>query len=333
MNQKGNFIESVHLLRGVAALMVVVYHLIGWFPLGVIDTIHASAGDYGRMGVAVFFVISGFVLPLSLGSESRLAKFPRFMLRRFIRIEPTFIVSLIVSSIIFAVKTRLAPNGIPWVPELGQIASHFLYLIPFTEWDWVNVVYWTLAIEFQYYLVIGLSFPLIQRFVAAQPRFGPIITIAAMAFLVYLAPLVPPLEFFAFAPYFALGLTAYFLYKGQLPLAPAILLSFGCLFLGLGHGLTLSHLLVSVGSVFLIALWKAPRLPLRWLGTISYSLYIIHYPIVEFVSQAAAAKLPGSPILYAIPFLNIALSLAAAWLLYRLVEKPTQAFSRKLRSR
>ncbi len=327
------FVESVHLFRGIAALMVVVDHLFGWFPLPLLDPVIAVIGGHGKLGVAVFFVISGFVLPLSLGPLYRLENVPRFLLRRAVRIEPVFLVSLIFACVLFGVKTRLASNGVPWVPDFGQLAAHLFYLIPFTEHEWLNAVYWTLAVEFQYYLVIGLSFPLILAFGKKSPRFAALLTPILFSLLVFPAVSLPQVELLKYSPYFALGLLGYFLHQKQISLGAALIVGALCLVPGFVTELQTHHLLVAYASLFLMVCWRAPRLRMRWLGTISYSLYIIHYPIVDFVNQAARGKLTGDLawLLYAVPVLNLVLSFAAAWLLYRLVEKPSQSLSRKFR--
>jgi hypothetical protein len=84
-------IDSVHLMRGIAALLVVVEHIIGRYGYAAFNSLLWFFDELGQVGVAGFFVISGIVLPLSLGKSFRWQRFPRFLLRRIVRIEFTYL--------------------------------------------------------------------------------------------------------------------------------------------------------------------------------------------------------------------------------------------------
>jgi peptidoglycan/LPS O-acetylase OafA/YrhL len=97
MNKNTHYFESVHLLRGVSAFVVLLGRNVGLYKLPGIDQIVAIFKDPGlaHLGVSIFFFISGFVLPLSLAKNYSLRDFPRFMAKRMLRIEPTYLASLI----------------------------------------------------------------------------------------------------------------------------------------------------------------------------------------------------------------------------------------------
>ncbi len=154
-------IPSIEYLRGLASISVAWFHLTNQYPY---DWVRWS-GNFGHLGVEVFFVISGCVVPLSLNYTAEvytLKKFPRFLFRRIVRLEPPYILSVILSVVLWYLSSK-APNfhGQPPQSNPWQILSHILYIIPFTSYGWLQPVYWTLGVEFIFYLLIGVLFPLI----------------------------------------------------------------------------------------------------------------------------------------------------------------------------
>ena len=158
-------IPFINNLRGVAALSVCLFHFIYSTVNYVTDKTILDVVYYGQLGVALFFVISGIVIPLSLlNSNYTIYNWPKFFMKRIIRIEPPYLVALALSiAIIIVRKTFLNGSG----PEYTfvQIALHVGYLIPFfKDFEWLNEVFWTLAIEFQYYLTISFLILLVIKF-------------------------------------------------------------------------------------------------------------------------------------------------------------------------
>src|SRR6266480_694785 len=90
-------IETVDGLRGIAAIAVAWFHITNgakWFlDGGVLE----YSGRYGWLGVQVFFVISGFIIPYSLHrSHYSMSQFGRFMLRRVVRLDPPYLVTVVL---------------------------------------------------------------------------------------------------------------------------------------------------------------------------------------------------------------------------------------------
>ena len=322
--------ESVHLLRGIAAMLVLIAHS---FRPEYLPGLHWLYEDFiwffGNWGVSIFFVISGFVLPLSLQKAYRTVEYPRFLLRRVIRIEPTYLVSMLVAIIWLWSATRYAPNATPWRLELGQIFAHLLYLIPFTDYKWVNEVYWTLAIEFQFYLLIGLLFCPLKKGVERGVWLGVMCCISFS-----LLALLPSFRIglFHHSPFFALGILAWMRYryriKGSLTWIGVIMISG----IGLASGLWWSNVCSGVLAFVLVLVWKPQRGKVRVLGSISYSLYVIHPPFVALGHVIGRNLLEsGSPLVFLVPWVAMAISILAASVLYRLIELPTMRLSRKIR--
>jgi len=155
-----NRIHSVDLLRGVASLAVCYLHLTFSLP----NRILKSSGTYGYLGVQVFFVISGFIIPYALARANyRLRDYCTFVFKRMLRLDPPYLV-VIALIIPLGYLSAMTPgfNGPPYHVSLSQVMLHFAYLNAFFKGNWLNPVFWTLAIEFQYYLMVGLLFPLIS---------------------------------------------------------------------------------------------------------------------------------------------------------------------------
>jgi len=160
-------INSIEWLRGIASLGICEMHIFCAqdffsatdtffhtyiFPLSII----------GRLGVAVFFVISGFIIPYSMWRRNySIANYFSFLTKRLIRLEPPYILTIILSVLIAFISTSIITNRIYEI-NWYNLALHLGYLNVFFDNVWINPVFWTLAIEFQFYVLIGFLFPLIS---------------------------------------------------------------------------------------------------------------------------------------------------------------------------
>ena len=93
-------IETVDMLRGFAALAVCWFHLTDTNAIAGSGVLEKS-GRYGWLGVEIFFVISGFIIPYALHRSSyTLRHFGRFLLKRITRLDPPYIVSIVIAIIL-----------------------------------------------------------------------------------------------------------------------------------------------------------------------------------------------------------------------------------------
>lgn len=154
-------ITSITALRGIAAMMVVLFHFTkGYFDE---DSIIRNVFRFGWTGVEVFFVISGFVIVWSMINNAyHFINFKTFILKRLVRIEPPYIISAIFI-VFLSWLSALAPGfqGKFVGFDLSLILMHLGYLVRFFGETWLNPVYWSLEIEFHFYFLIALLFPLI----------------------------------------------------------------------------------------------------------------------------------------------------------------------------
>jgi peptidoglycan/LPS O-acetylase OafA/YrhL len=149
-------------LRGIACLLVYFFHTGFNFRYGPIVLV-------GSAGVHIFFVLSGFLmfgpfLPSLLGKRPPPSLW-RYMVRRTTRIYPPFLVSLICFTAI-----RYAIGIKP--PSVRNVALHgllvFNYFDPSYYMD-INGVYWTLAIEAQFYVLLPLVLIPLAKHAAGRP--------------------------------------------------------------------------------------------------------------------------------------------------------------------
>ncbi|MGI8809117.1 MAG: acyltransferase family protein [Acidimicrobiales bacterium] len=158
-------------LRGVAALIVVVEHLtqdwinaqdlaaklsfttpIKSLPVAPLHEIPQQLARYhispGIFGVGLFFLISGFVIPFSLERRT----LGGFFVRRFFRLYPTLWVCMGVT--ILAVLLLSGHAGFPY--SGSTLGTNALLVSSYASRDWVDPVYWTLAVEELFYVAAAL---------------------------------------------------------------------------------------------------------------------------------------------------------------------------------
>lgn len=318
-------IFTVDAMRGIAALSVCWFHFTNAQFVEQFGAYRAT-GKYGWLGVQVFFVISGFIIPYSLfRSGYRVRSFFWFLLKRVTRLDPPYLASVlmvVVGSTVSGLLPGHHPYHIPWT----QVGAHFAYINAFVGMPWMQMSYWSLAIEFQYYIFVGLCFPLF----AWRARLAPVLILALFATLATLAgrdgALLPH-----YLPVFAVGILT-FRYTS---LKAAPLDTFAALLAAVGLSAWTNgvpHALLAAASCAAILFLHVNVRPLNWLGDISYSLYLVHVFIGNLVFGLALRWNHNLSLLkWILPFCAVALSIAAACLLHRLVEAPSRRWASRIR--
>lgn len=159
-------------LRGVAILLVFLYHALGAVygggQLGFVGNVKdfdAPIGrlllyplSYGWSGVPIFFVISGFCIQLSF---SRNRDWMGFFTRRVFRIFPPYIAAVALFLILTPLGGAYLKDGVAWQAVTHVFAVHNFWPGTFGG---VNPSFWSIAVEFQLYL----AFPLLVALVSAR---------------------------------------------------------------------------------------------------------------------------------------------------------------------
>ena len=320
-------LHTIDALRGAAALSVAFFHITNGNPALMPNEPLQRLGSWGWLGVDVFFVISGFVIPFALdrgGYQWRDAG--RFITKRVLRIDPPYLATIALALGLWWISERLPGfRGQPMRVELTTLALHLGYLTEIAGRPWVLPIFWTLALEFQFYLSMALLFPLLRHERAAW-RALVIVGMAAGTLLVHTRAWVP-----AWGAWFALGTLAHLVRAGRLARAP--------FFAALAGGATIIAItatwqqgLVAGATALAIAFIELERPFLERLGLISYSLYLVHEPIGGRVVNFAVRHGGRSAwINAAVVVVGVAVSLAAAWVMYRSIERPSQQLASRIR--
>jgi peptidoglycan/LPS O-acetylase OafA/YrhL len=352
--------RSLDALRGLACLMVVVFHSTFLVSASTV----ASASDPASylisiaerlwIGVPMFFVISGYCISATADNARRKGHSVRvFFARRFRRIFPPYLICVAVSAAAVALLDPLYPGlfrmngrGMPLPTELN--VSQWLANLTLTNgWVchftgegrlWFLGTAWTLGYEEQFYGLTGLLLLLAPRHFFAG---AAVITAAVVA----ASPWRDSTRGFFFDGHwlqFAAGIGVYYVaaYANRwqtvaIVLAllaglawsartPSLLLSEVAQpeqFYFVAYGLAL---LLMAGHRLDAQIADAPVLwPLNVCGVMCYSLYLVHGPICVALSTVlfdAGLRSPTATVLVTVP-LCIAASVLAGWLFHIAVER------------
>ncbi|PWT72758.1 MAG: hypothetical protein C5B59_15065 [Bacteroidetes bacterium] len=320
-------IQSVELLRGIASSMVCYFHLArGNTNFLADDNFVKKMATWGWSGVQIFFVISGFVIPYAMFQKKyTLRNFFTFLKKRIIRIEPPYLISIVLI-IVLAFVSTLSPlyRGAPFHIDLPNLLGHIAYLNVFTGQKWLNDVYWSLAIEFQYYLLIAVSYGLIVS--------KKIYIRQGFLFLFLLSSFwLKDLGFvFVYATYFISGILLFQLVS-QLISFTEYIISTVCVIgvLEFQQGTVLS--LIVIGTILVILFVNRVPAFFRFMGMISYSLYLIHVPIGGRIINITEVKTGNMIIRELMVPVAFAGCVLAAWIYYRLFEKRFKMYSSSIK--
>lgn len=345
-----SFIEGA---RGLAALVVCVGHFLYQVPTWAPVSTLAEANplqillwpfQFGYEMVCLFLLLSGFSLhyserarELSVGNRSTLRAFLR---RRAWRIAPAYYASLVFG--VLVIVALPAPELRPGYETQAQASpAAVLAHLPFlhnAKGEWLlqgNAPLWSLAYEVQLYLLFPMLYALLRRW--------PPLLIAGTALLaIELGErLIAASSLLGLARWFLAGAVLAELFgRGmRVPrvaaVAGAALVCVGLLRLGpTESGLT--HDAVWLGGYSLLLLWMSAHPtargnPLngglfRWVGLRSYSLYVVHFPVVLIALLIVqSAGLTGASAALVGAAAGVPIAVALAWASFAVIERPSLA--------
>ncbi|HMR31012.1 MAG TPA: acyltransferase [Geminicoccaceae bacterium] len=328
MSGREDRLTSLDGLRGLAALAVVGYHYTTDFveDYAPPDWVGIDLA-YGRFGVTLFFIISGFVITMTL-EHTRSAG--DYLVSRFARLYPAYWIAVLVT---FVVVTAL---GLPnWQRSVPDLLVNLTMLQSFVGRPDIDQVYWTLAFELTFYvLMLGIWLsPLRSRLVPVLWAW-----LAIVLLYEWLEPELPTLAarvwrklmVLKFAHLFIAGIALRQIHLHG-PSWSRLALLAACVAAQALHP-ELAPMWTTAALLGLVALAVAGWLPaLSWrpllfLGTISYTLYLAH----QHMGYAVLLRLwhAGVPPEAAV-LLTMAAAVAMAFAYTRLVERPALRFIRE----
>lgn len=252
----------------------------------------------------------------------QLKKIGAFIARRWVRIEIPYIASIVVY-VLIALAWALK-QGIAFEFDPVRFIHHLIYSVSFTDYHWYNEIYWTLAIEFQFYLIIALLFPL---FISGNTwiRYGSIVAFCALSFA------VPDLRFvFRYAPMFAVGILMYLQYFTRDKQHWASLPLIGLFLVQIGFSFDIAAAVFILLSLLVLMRPVSERNVLSRFGKMGYSFYLIHGAaggsLIYFLAKNASGDLSKIGIVIA----GLAISFVAALAFYKLIEAPSIRWSKRV---
>lgn len=341
-------------LRFLAIAAVFYFHVHEWFRQfgsgpGLVPNTSDNFSQFlrhGYWGVQLFFVLSGFILGYPFARHYLQGKkkptLKAFFLRRVTRLEPPYIVAMVICLVLAAIRLPGARSVLARHFLAGLAYAHGLV---FHTMNNVNGVAWSLEVEIQFYILVPF---LAYMFGLKNPVARRTLLTALVAVGTFLRPVliakVPwiHLTLLAQFQYFLLGLLVADLYvTGDLKLSPKVwdALGIGGLALLCATGAMTSIdqpyiPLMAVPLMFLImlgALWGDAFkrvLSIGWvsiIGGMCYSIYLLHHPIQDLVLRATGRISFSSsyPVNFAIQStLTAVATIAVCSVFFLLVEKP-----------
>jgi exopolysaccharide production protein ExoZ len=343
---KSQALQSIQILRAVAALGVLVYHTSRELAERTGLTGPLSDIVVGGAGVDLFFVISGFVMVYASQALFAQPGAPRyFLLRRIVRIVPLYWATTLLLLLYMGAAHRALPPGIEsWT---GVVASFAFWPYPRTDGVIapIHALGWTLNYEMFFYAVFAGA--LVLRRGAAIAAI--VALFVAMVIVNAAYPLRQPLGFwcnpiiieFCFGMLIAAAYEQGFRLTRSGTCALLVVAVAGyALPVAIGYWPSLRWLQWGVPSAALVAaLALADATPssgalargFAFLGDASYSLYLVHPFTIPLVRRAMGPWLELAPARWLYPLVLIATAIAAAILSYLMFEKPiTRALQRRL---
>ena len=317
-------------LRGIAALLVVLFHFTSQYDklFGYVSPPAVSV-PWGHYGVNLFFTISGFVIFMTLHRAQRPMD---FVVSRFSRLFPAFWVAVGLTFALTHLFNLPGKTVDPSTAVLNLTMIHGLFKIPH-----VDEVYWTLEIELIFYFW-ALVLYLLGRLDRVHAL---LLTLLALRLTYFFASSLlgrdlswtfSHLLILLFIAWFICGIMVYRLvtFPNETPRKDLFVLGAAVAQLAIVEGIGLGLLAAALSALLLAAAkGKLPLLNwpiLGWLGTISYTLYLLHENIGWGVIRHLQSAGLGANLSILIAIVAILL-LASA--LTVLVERPAMKWIRQ----
>lgn len=328
---KIKYIPVIDSLRGIAALSVVLFHFVCKTIGFIKNELVLKVFENGHYGVQMFFVISGVVIPMAmLNGGYKHSSWKNFILKRFIRIEPPYLFAVLIGIIYLTVRNFIpSSSSLNLAPTLKEILLHIGYLIPFFEdTRWINPVFWTLAIEFQYYIAMCIIFP----FLFSKNVISRTLSYIILGLISYVGHNYSTDAFFInWITLFMSGIV-WVLYKSKTSsLLEFTIVEIICLYFTYTELGSMSFYISVITLLMISFLPNLRNTASKFLGDISYSLYLIH-SIIGAAFINFCSHLVTLPIMKLLVILSgITISISSSYIMYLFIEKPSKDWAKKVK--
>ena len=334
-------------LKAVASQLIVLHHLAFYGPMSdaaqeLTPALIAWLSRDARIAVQVFLVIGGYLAAKALAPAGRLlANAPLSLIkRRYLKLVIPYLAAVLVGIACAALARTLNPHeSIPAAPGGLQILAHAILLQSLLGFDSLTAGLWYIAIDFQLFVLLLLTLWLARSSTVGATR-GVSVALVSVLALASLFYFNRDSGWDNWALYFfgayALGALSYWIVESEHPNALALLAL-----------IVVAALLADFRSRIAVALLTALTLGISrragimaswpkasifgFLGKISYSVFLIHFPVILVVNAAVTRLAPHSATLNAAGILVAwAASIAAGTLFYQLVESRSRDWQERL---
>ncbi|MBO3745905.1 acyltransferase [Streptosporangiaceae bacterium NEAU-GS5] len=323
-------LRVLDLLRFCAALGVLMFHYVETRAWGTPHAFPAlsTVSAFGLYGVRLFFMISGFVILMTVWDSSP----AEFAASRIARLYPAYWASVLILGALSLVGLTTDHR-----PGLGEFLVNFTMFQHGLRVRDLEIVYWTLWMELVFYVLVG-----VLAAVGVTYR-NCLVFLGAWTFLLLLAErsgshLLKIVFMPVAAPYFIAGVAFYLIRRFGPSLFPWLFVAVGWIIavshelkeqsimtrfgVALGSGAVVGLVSLMFAVMALVALGKLDGLDrwrwMTWLGALTYPLYLFHHHVGFLVIQWLHPVLDNRLTL----MVAIAVALLVAYAVHRLVERP-----------
>ncbi len=326
-----NTLSKIYILdavRGVTAMIVALYHFIHFsnqhgalFPEG--NTVISTIDPFLHGSICVFFIISGYVIFLHLERNNyELKDYGKFIWKRILRMHiPLIVCLLLVVSVNSAFQAYL---GESIDLELDRLLANVTLTASFFDYEWYNPIFWTLSIEFQFYLTIALIFGLIRKSPFISLVLGTLILIP----INYCYDTTPYVVHFG--AYFIIGIGMYLFHQKRFSgIQLIIIIALGgidCILSQPGY----YYILPFIAIPIMLFIRVRSRI-LELSGEVSYSFYLMHGMFGGWFLYFTARYATETWEKIGLIILAIAISYAGSYPFYKIIEKRSFKLSRSIK--
>jgi peptidoglycan/LPS O-acetylase OafA/YrhL len=323
--------------------------------------------QFGWLGVDLFFVLSGFLLTRQAWGKVARGKttgwfssqfgesYLSFLRRRILRVYPAYYAVISVLLVLAALHIYRNP------PEKADLLLHLVMFHNLVEryLETMNDVFWTMPFEWQFYLVFPLLFVALRRTnLIAFYVLAALLALGIKEWVVIHNQGYMQLQLPIRLDAFVAGMCAATFAEQHRLQRRAALIAFTLGLAGLfgtpwvysaypigahyfdAMGLTRPLWIQASICLFLLGLSGEPHVGVRlfsnrlvvWLGLISYSIYLVHVPVLDLLPKLGAYERHGSPVpasLATVILVAVPTVIATSAVLYYLIERPFQSSGKR----